>query len=66
MGLGWLGVAFAAGGRAAGVAAGDAAGVDQADGRELGGELAVARLVVGEPLVGGGWWHLVSVSRVGR
>jgi hypothetical protein len=36
--------------------------MDQADGRELGGELAVALFVVGEPLVGGGWWHLVSVS----
>ena len=62
MGLGWLGVAFAAGGRAAGVAAGDAAGVDQADGRELGGELAVALFVVGEALGGGGRWNLVCLS----
>jgi len=49
VGLGWVGVAFAAGGPAAGVAAGDAAGVDQADDGELGSEFAVALLVVGEP-----------------
>jgi hypothetical protein len=39
--------------------------VDQADGGEFGGELAILLLVVSEPLVGGGRWHLVSVLRVG-
>ena len=56
MGLGRVGVAFAAGGRAAGVAAGDAAGVDQADGGELGGQLAIALLVVGQR------WRCLSVA----
>ncbi len=50
VGLGWVGVAFAAGRGAARVAGGEAAGVDQADGGELGGDLAIALLVVGEAL----------------